>query len=47
MGSLRAAQYGALIHGLAGIRAEKRRGENCTLPTDVVDCIRLDADGIS
>ncbi len=47
MGSLRAAQYGALIHGLAGLRAEKLRGENCTLPTDVVDCIRLDAEGIS
>jgi len=46
MDSLRAAQYGALIHGLAGIRAEKIHGENCTLPTDVVDCIRLDADGV-
>ena len=46
MDSLRAAQYGALIHGMAGIRAEKQRGENCTLPTDVVDCIRLDAEGI-
>ncbi len=42
MDSLRAAQYGALIHGLAGLRAAKLRGENCTLPTDVVDCIRLD-----
>lgn len=45
--SWQAAAYGALIHGLAGIRAAKLRGENCTLPTDVVDCIRLDADGIS
>lgn len=41
-----AAAYGALIHGLAGIRAAKRCGENCILPTDVVECIRLDAEGI-
>lgn len=41
-----AAAYGALIHGLAGLRAEKLRGENCVLPTDLVDCIRLDAKGI-
>lgn len=41
-----AAAYGALIHGLAGIRAAKRCGENCPLPTDIVDCIRLDAEGI-
>ncbi|MBQ3156199.1 MAG: NAD(P)H-hydrate dehydratase [Clostridia bacterium] len=38
-----AAAYGALIHGLAGIRAARKRGENCTLPTDLVDCIRLDS----
>ena len=44
--SVHAAAYGALIHGLAGIRAAKIRGENCTLPTDIVDCIRLDAKGI-
>ncbi|MGN0753428.1 MAG: NAD(P)H-hydrate dehydratase [Aristaeellaceae bacterium] len=42
----KAAAYGALIHGLAGIRAAKRRGENCALPTDLVDCIRLDSQGI-
>lgn len=41
--SVWAAAYAALIHGLAGIRAAKRHGENCTLPTDVVDCIRLDS----
>ena len=41
-----AAAYGALIHGLAGIRAAKIHGENCTLPTDIVDCIRLDSQGI-
>lgn len=45
-GSADAAAYGALIHGLAGIRAAKIHGENCTLPTDVVDCIRLDAEGL-
>ena len=44
--SVHAAAFGALIHGLAGIRAAKIRGENCTLPTDIVDCIRLDAKGI-
>ena len=44
--SVHAAAYGALIHGLAGIRAAKLRGENCTLPTDIVDCIRLDSKGI-
>ena len=42
----RAAAYGALIHGLAGIRAARKRGENCTLPTDVADSIRLDSQGI-
>ena len=45
--SVRAAAYGALVHGLAGIRAANRHGENCTLPTDIVDCIRLDSQGIS
>ena len=44
--SAHAAAYGALIHGLAGLRAEKLRGENCTLPTDIIDCIRLDAQGL-
>lgn len=47
MPSVHAAAYGALIHGLAGIRAAKKYGENCTLPTDVVDCIRLDGEGVS
>ena len=46
LSGVKAAAYGALIHGLAGIRAAKLRGENCTLPTDVVDCIRLDAEGV-
>ena len=46
MPSNHAAAFGALIHGMAGIRAAKRCGENCTLPTDIVDCIRLDSEGI-
>lgn len=46
LSGVRAAAYGALIHGLAGIRAAKHRGENCALPTDLVDCIRLDSQGI-
>ena len=44
--SAHAAAYGTLIHGLAGIRAAKLYGENCTLPTNIVDCIRLDSKGI-
>ena len=44
--SVKAAAYGALIHGLAGVRAAKQYGENCTLPTDIVDHIRLDAEGL-
>jgi len=44
--SVDAAAFGALIHGLAGIRAAKKYGENCTLPTDIVDCIRLDSEGL-
>ena len=47
MPSVHAAAYGALIHGLAGIRAAKKYGENCTLPTDIVDCIRLDSEGVN
>jgi len=43
MPSVHAAAYGALIHGLAGRRAAKRRGVDSVLPTDVIDCIRLDA----
>ena len=44
--SAHAAAYGALIHGLSGLRAAKLHGENCTLPTGLVDCIRLDAHGV-
>lgn len=40
--SLEAMQLAALIHGMAGLRAEKRRGENCVSPLDLIDCIRLD-----
>lgn len=46
LSSAEAAAYAALIHGLAGLRAEKRHGENSMLPTDLVDCIRLDAEGL-
>ncbi len=38
--------YAALIHGLAGIRAEKLRGTNSVLPTDLIENIRLDSEGI-
>lgn len=40
--TLEAMQLAALIHGLAGLRAEKLRGENCVSPLDLIDCIRLD-----
>lgn len=43
MDSCLAAAYGALIHGLAGLRAARLHGENTTLPGDIVSCIRLDA----
>lgn len=36
------AALGALIHGLAGIRAEKEAGENCVTPQMLVKHIRLD-----
>ena len=42
-----AAACAALVHGLAGLRAEKLHGENGVLPTDLIDHIRLDAEGIS
>ena len=35
-------QLAALIHGLAGLRAEKLHGENCVTPQHLIDCIRLD-----
>lgn len=46
LSSAEASAYAALIHGLAGIRAAKVRGENCVLPTDIIEHIRLDAEGI-
>ena len=36
------AALAALIHGMAGIRAAVRDGENCVMPQGLVDCIRLD-----
>lgn len=41
---LEKVQLAALIHGLAGIRAEKLAGENCVTPAMMIDHIRLDAD---
>ena len=38
-----AAALAALIHGMAGIRAASKHGENCLTPWELVDCIRLDA----
>ncbi len=38
--------WGALIHGLAGMRAEKQRGMNSVLPTDLIENIRLDSEGL-
>ena len=44
--TLEKVQLAALIHGLAGIRAEKLAGENCVTPAMMIDHIRLDADGL-
>ncbi len=38
--------WGALIHGLAGMRAEKQRDMNSVLPTDLIENIRLDGEGL-
>lgn len=46
MDSCLAAAYGALIHGLAGIRAARLHGEDASLPGDIVSAIRLDASGL-
>lgn len=40
--ALSAMQTAALCHGLAGIRAQKRLGENCVTPEALLDAIRLD-----
>ncbi len=41
----RQAACGALVHGLAGLRAERLHGPDGVLPTDLIDCIRLDGEG--
>lgn len=41
---LETMQAGALIHGLAGIRAAAQYGEHCVTPARLIDAIRLDAD---
>lgn len=45
-GLLEKIQLAALIHGLAGIRAQKLAGENCVTPAMMIDHIRLDASGL-
>lgn len=42
LSSVEYAALGALIHGLAGIRAAKEAGENCATPQMLVRHIRLD-----
>ncbi len=44
LSSVECAALGALIHGLAGIRAEKEAGENCATPQMLVRHIRLDGE---
>lgn len=39
-------QTAALVHGMAGIRAERMAGENCVTPEMLVDCVRLDDSGL-
>lgn len=39
---LETVQLGALLHGLAGIRATEAQGENGMDPRDLINCIRLD-----
>ena len=40
--SAKTAALASLIHGMAGIRAEKLHGENCVMPQQLIGCIRLD-----
>lgn len=42
MPTLRLAAYGALIHAMAGIRAEKQYGVNGVAPQALIEAIRLD-----
>ncbi len=39
---LETIQLGALIHGLAGMRAARRFGDSCATPQTLVDMLRLD-----
>ncbi|MGN1021606.1 MAG: NAD(P)H-hydrate dehydratase [Aristaeellaceae bacterium] len=39
-------QLATLIHGLAGIRAQRIHGEGCATPQALIDCIRLDSQGL-
>lgn len=42
MPTLRLTAYGALIHAMAGIRAEKQYGVNGVTPQALIEAIRLD-----
>lgn len=42
LSTLDAAALGALLHGLAGIRAEAVYGESCVTPQTLIDALRLD-----
>ena len=44
--TLETIQLAALIHGLAGIRAERVHGEGCVTPDALINCIRLDGNGL-
>lgn len=39
---LETIQLAALLHGMAGIRAAEKQGENCVMPGDIIGNIRLD-----
>ena len=44
--TLETIQLATLVHGLAGIRAGRIHGEGCVTPDALIDCIRLDGDGL-
>ena len=41
---LETVQLAAMLHGLAGLRGAMKHGENCLTPTELAECIRLDAE---
>ena len=42
--ALEAVQLASMLHGLAGLRGAMKHGENCLTPTELAECIRLDAE---